>query len=143
MASPCCLLTVLQYITRDIGFAGDILSDTWQTKTNAARASHPSRIVIANVLTVALAWRFRARTRSHRATALRRALCIRRCLWGLRLRVAIPRLPSFSKERRLRRPLGPGTGTLDMHRIPPDDSLSRNHRQRGTSVRTDPEHLTL
>jgi len=36
-----------------------------------------------------------------------------------------PALPSFSKEGFLRRPQSPGTSSLDMNRISPDDSLSR------------------
>jgi hypothetical protein len=38
--------------------------------------------------------------------------------------------PSPLEEGFLRRPQSPGAGTLDMCRISPGDSLSRNHRQR-------------
>jgi hypothetical protein len=55
----------------------------------------------------------------------------------------IPRFPSFSEEGLLRRPQSPGTGTLDMHRISPDDSLSKITGNVEPLFGTDAEHLTL
>ena len=80
--------------------------------------------------------------KDHRATALRRVPRIDAPL-RLALQDQDPALPSFLEEGFLRRPQSLGTSTLDMRRISPDDSLSRNHRQRQTLVRTDSEHLTL
>jgi hypothetical protein len=107
-------------------------------KTNAARASHPSRIVIAEVLIVI----FHHGRKIVVQTALRKVPRI-----DAHLRLALQdqdrALPSLLEEGFLRRPQSLGTSTLDMRRISPDDSLSRNHRQRQTLVRTDSEHLTL
>jgi hypothetical protein len=55
----------------------------------------------------------------------------------------IPRFPSFSKEGFPRRPQSPGTGTLDMRRFSPDDSLSKITGNAEPLFGTDTEHLTL
>jgi len=55
--------------------------------------------------------------------ALRKALRIDANL-RLALQVKNPALRSFPEEGFLRRPQSLGTGTLDMHRISPGDSLS-------------------
>ena len=105
-------------------------------ETNAARASHPSRIVIVDVLVAIV----RFRERSSRIGNPKNAVLDARLL--LALQVKDFALPSLSEERFLR-PLSPGTGTLDMHQISPDDSLSKNHRQRRIFIGTSSEHLTL
>jgi hypothetical protein len=105
-------------------------------KTNAARASHPSRIVIVDVLVAIV----RFRERSSRNGKSKNAVL--RCSLLLALQGYDFALPSLLEERFLR-PLSPGTGTLDMHPISPDDSLSKNHRQRKIFIGTSSEHLTL
>jgi hypothetical protein len=62
---------------------------------------------------------------------------------GLRLSVSIQRLHPSRRKNFVGGRKALGTGTLDMHRISPGDSLSRNHRQRRTLVRAVSEHLTL
>jgi len=90
-------------------------------KTNAARASHPSRIVIADVLPAV----FRRGERSSRNGTPKSAACSR-CspearASGLWFRVFHPsRKKDFVGGRKAL-----GTGTLDMRRISPDDSLSK------------------
>jgi hypothetical protein len=47
------------------------------------------------------------------------------------------------EEGFLRRPQSPGTGTLDMRRISPGDSLSKITGNAEPLLGTDSEHLTL
>ena len=88
-------------------------------ETNAARASHPSRIVIADVLTAV----FRRGERSSRIRTPKSALQRRPLRLALQVRTLA--FPSLLEEGLLRRPLSPGTGALDMRRISPSDSLSK------------------
>jgi len=88
-------------------------------KTNAARASHPSRIVIVDILAAV----FRQGEKSSRNCTGKSAMhrCSpEACASGLRFSASI-----LLEEGFLRRPQSPGTGTLDMRRISPGDSLSR------------------
>ena len=78
----------------------------------------------AALLSRTFCWPLFAVAKNHRAPALRRAPCLDAHL-KLAPQSYDSTFPPFSKEGFLRRPLSPGTGTLDMHRFSPDDSLSR------------------
>lgn len=109
-------------------------------KTNAARASHPSRIVFADVLNCRLSHSERSKIVAHRtpknATHRRSPEA---CASGLGISVFHP-----SGEKGFsRRPQSPGTGTLDMHRISPGDSLSKITGNAEPSLATDSEQITL
>ena len=89
------------------------------SKTNAAWASHPSRIVVADVLTAVFRRGERSSRNCTRKSAMHRC-SPEACASGLRFSASI-----LLEEGFLRRPQSPGTGTLDMRRISPGDSLSR------------------
>jgi hypothetical protein len=107
-------------------------------KTNAARASHPSRIVFADVLSCRLSPR--RKIVSHRTL---RMLCVNASpearASGLWFNVFHP---SGGKDFS-RRPLSPGTGALDMHRISPGDSLSKITGNAEPLLGTNSEQITL
>jgi hypothetical protein len=90
------------------------------SKTNAARASHPSRIVIADVLTAV----FRRGRKIIVQIALRKAPC-RDAHLRLALQGYDSALSSSVEGGFIWRPRSPGTGILDMRRISPGDSLSK------------------
>jgi hypothetical protein len=90
-----------------------------KSKTNAAWASHPSRIVIADVLPAV----FR---RGERIAQLHSEKCGASTLTAkLSLHGYSSALSSSLEGGFLRRPRSPGADALDMRRISPGDSLSK------------------
>jgi hypothetical protein len=80
--------------------------------------------------------------KDHRATALRKVLCIDAHL-KLALQGSDSALSSSLEGGFLWRPQSPGTGTLDMHRVSPDDSLSKIIGNAEPLLGPDAEHLTF
>jgi hypothetical protein len=95
------------------GQTGRFLRDK-RPKTNAAWASHPGRIVIADVLIAAFRLGRKIIAQLHSQE--------RYASMPLSLRSGSDSaFPSSLEEGFLRRPQSPGAGTLDMCRISPDD----------------------
>jgi len=85
-----------------------------EKKTNAAWASHPGRIVIADVSDCRLSPGRKIIAQPHSW----------KCYAAMPLNLrsgSDSAFPSSLEEGFLRRPQSPGTGTLDMYRISPDD----------------------
>jgi hypothetical protein len=89
-------------------------------RTNAARASHPSRIVVVDVLNCRLSPRRKIIAQLHSEECFAFDAPLRLALQGYD-----SAFPSLLEEGFLSRPQSPGTGTLDMRRISPGDSLSK------------------
>ena len=90
-----------------------------RSETNAARASHPSRIVIADVPDC----RLPPGTEDNRARAPKSTFA--QCRWGSRLRLRNSALPSCLGGGFRRRPQCLGSGSLDMNWNPRRFTLER------------------
>jgi hypothetical protein len=94
-------------------------------KTNAARASHPSRIVVTDIL--AAVFRLSERTSRTGAHESAQSSDVRR---GLHLGPPVQRVHPALEGRISLEAATPGHQFTEVNRISPGDSPSRNHRQR-------------